>query len=159
MNRTIITRLLNYLIALVFSSKHTWYYCPCSSSRKWVYYLISPRDTTYFSEEKTEKIAEFKNTRVSGRKDGKPLWEFHAKNGWSTKNRDVTHLFDVTKGKIYKSGKLVVTDLSAPRAKTYRRSELIEVYGDKNNRVKAYIDLGGISNRDKKDWKARRWQQ
>lgn len=117
-----------------------------------VYYLISPRDDTYFSEEKTEKIAEFKNARVSGRKDGKKLWEFHAKNGWSTKNRDVTHLFDVTKGKIYKSGKLVVTDLSAPRAKTYRRSEVVEVYGDKNNRVKAYIDLGGLSSRDKKDW-------
>ncbi|MEA3493846.1 MAG: LptA/OstA family protein [Candidatus Margulisiibacteriota bacterium] len=117
-----------------------------------VYYFISPRDMTYFSEDKTEKVAEFKDTRVSGRKDGKPLWEFNAKDGWSTKNCDVTHLFDVTKGKIYKSGKLVVIDLSAPRAKAYRRSDVVEVVGDKNNRVNAYLDLGRISNREKKDW-------
>ena len=40
------------------------------------YYLISPRSTEYFNEEKTDKLAEFNSTNISGRKHGKKIWEF-----------------------------------------------------------------------------------
>lgn len=112
---------------------------------------MSPRESPFFSTEKTEKIAEFKGARVAGRKEGKKVWEFEAKEGWTTSDSETTHLQKVTKGKIYKDGKLVISDLTSPQAKAYRHSEIVEVFGP----VKAYLNLGRIAdpqNKDRKEW-------
>ena len=115
------------------------------------YYFISPQGSEYFSTEKTEKIAEFKNTRVEGRKEGKRVWEFFAKSGWTSQGQEITHLSEVYNGQIFKDGNLTVTNLSAPRAKAYRRTEVIEIFGPP---VKARMDLGKFAPhpKDKKEW-------
>lgn len=115
------------------------------------YYLISPRESPFFTEKKMEKIAEFKNARISGRKEGKKVWVFFAKEGWTTKDREITYLNKVSKGSIYMDGKLVVSQLTAPRAKAYRHSEIVEVFGP----LRAYLELGKMSkpkNNDQTEW-------
>ncbi|MBU0671782.1 MAG: hypothetical protein KJ732_02000, partial [Candidatus Margulisbacteria bacterium] len=109
------------------------------------YYFIAPRQSPYFSEKKTEKIAEFKDTRVSGRKEGKKVWEFFAKEGWTTNNQEINYLNNVSKGNMYIDGQLVVADLSAPRAKAFRRSDIVETFGP----LTARVDLKKISTRRK----------
>ncbi len=106
------------------------------------YYLISPQESEFFTEEKTEKIAEFKGTRFSSRKNKKKAWEFYAEEGWTTKDRNITHLKKVERGKIYQDGKIVVSKLTAPGAKVFNRSEIIEAAGPLN----ALLNLGRISN-------------
>lgn len=112
------------------------------------YYLISPRESPFFTEEKMEKIAEFKETRVSGRKEGKKVWEFFAEEGWTTRDREITHLKQVSNGNIYMDDSLVVTKLFAPRAKAYRHSEIVEAFGSP---IRAYLELGRMSESDQKD--------
>ncbi len=124
------------------------------------YYLISPRESEYFTEEKTDKIAEFKATRVSGRKEGKLLWEFFAMRGWTTQNRDVTYLDTVNTGRIYnKEGRLIVANLTSPRATAYQRAEMIEVFGLSEGRVsgesllRADLNIGRMSGPQRpSDW-------
>jgi len=124
------------------------------------YFMISPQESAFFTEEKMEKIAEFKNTRVAGRKAGKKVWEFFAEEGWTTKDREVTFLFRVSKGSMYMAGKLVVNRLKAPWAKTYQRSEIVEVFGYADekkkgpSRLSGYIELGRISDkpREAAEW-------
>lgn len=117
------------------------------------YFMISPKESAFFTEEKMEKIAEFKNTRVAGRKAGKKVWEFFAEEGWTTKDREVTFLSNVSKGSMYMAGKLVVNRLKAPWAKTYQRSEIVEVFGYADekkkgpSRLSGYIELGRISDK------------
>ena len=93
------------------------------------YYLISPREATFFSPERQEKIAEFSNTKIEGRKEGKKAWEFAAKSGWTEKDGFNTYLTKVERGKIYSDGKLTVRDLVAARVKIDRRAEIIEASG------------------------------
>lgn len=131
-----------------------------------VYSFLSPKESPYFTEEKMEKIAEFANTRVSGRKEGKKVWEFYADEGWTGKNRHVNYLYNVKDGKIYSQSKLVVYNLIAPRAKAYRRSEIVEAFGfleDKpkgKSKLSAYINLGRISKGDQKsEWSKMRANQ
>ena len=94
-----------------------------------VYYLIAPQDSPFFNEEKMTKIAEFSGARVSGRKDGKRVWQFLAKEGWTTKDREITYLYNVKEGKIFKDDIITVSNLVAPFAKTYRHSEIVEAFG------------------------------
>lgn len=110
------------------------------------YLFISPRESAYFSEEKTEKIAEFKDARIEGRKEGKKVWEFFARDGWTEKSQQITHLRRVRRGRIFKDGKILVSDLHAPYVNVYRRAEVIEAFGQ----VKCYIDLGKISSQPKR---------
>jgi len=112
------------------------------------YYFISPRESPFFTEEKTTKIAEFKDTRVSGRKEGKKVWEFYAQEGWTSTDRETTYLQDIRNGRMYMNGNLVVKDLTAPQAKAYRHSEIVEVFGEP---LSAYLELGKISRPEKKD--------
>lgn len=107
-----------------------------------VYYRISPRESEFFSEGKTEKIAEFKSTRFSGRKDGQKKWEFFAEEGWTAKDRQTTHLQKVLHGKIFQDGKVIVFNLSAPTAIVYSPSEIVEATGP----LKTLLNLGRISN-------------
>ena len=93
------------------------------------YYLISPRESTFFSSEKLERAAEFKNTRVEGRQDGKKAWEFFARSGWSEKDQVNTYLTHVERGKIYADGKITVKNLTAPQVRIDRRAEIIEAVG------------------------------
>ncbi|MFC1511394.1 LptA/OstA family protein [Candidatus Margulisiibacteriota bacterium] len=124
------------------------------------YYFISPPQSEFFTEEKMEKIAEFKDTRVSGRKEGKKTWVLFAKYGWTEKNREITYLYDVTQGEIYKDEKLVVSDLTSPWAKAYRHSEIVEAYArsegktEGERQLKAKINLGKISKpkSNSKEW-------
>jgi len=122
------------------------------------YYLISPRESPYFSSEKTEKMAEFKNTRVEGRKEGKKVWEFFAKEGWTTKDQETTYLRNVSQGRIFrKDGTLTVHDLKAPQAKVSRRTEIVEAFGSteaKAGFLTAYLDLGKFAAQpnNKSDW-------
>lgn len=121
------------------------------------YYLISPKESPFFTEEKTEKIAEFKETRVSGRKEGKKVWEFYAQEGWTTKDREITYLSKIRQGEIYKGGKVVVHKLTAPYGKAYRHSENIEVFGlpegqkEGPSQLKAYLALGRFSQTRKEE--------
>ncbi|MDD5382271.1 MAG: LptA/OstA family protein [Candidatus Margulisbacteria bacterium] len=115
-----------------------------------VYFFISPSESPFFTEEKMEKIAEFKGTHVSGRKEGKKIWEFSAQEGWTTRDREITNLSQVVRGKIFRDGKLVVTDLFAPSAKAYQHSQIVEAFNPR-----AYLDLGKISNpesQDRREW-------
>ncbi len=112
------------------------------------YYFISPRESPFFTEEKATKIAEFKETRVSGRKEGKKVWEFYAQEGWTSTDREITYLHNIRNGQMYMNGNLVVTKLSAPQAKAYRHSEIVEVFGPP---LHAYLELGKISHPEKKD--------
>lgn len=93
------------------------------------YYLISPRESTFFNSEKIERTAEFKNTKVEGRKDGKPAWEFFARAGWSEKDQANTYLSQVKNGKIFSDGKINVKNLTAPQVKVNRNADLIEASG------------------------------
>lgn len=104
------------------------------------YYLIAPRESNFFTEEKIEKIAEFKDTRISGRKEGRKVWEFYAEEGWTTKDREITYLYNVKEGKIYEGKKLTLKDLTAPQVKAFRRSEIVEVIGPP---LHAYLEEGG----------------
>jgi lipopolysaccharide export system protein LptA len=113
------------------------------------YFFIAPRESPFFTEEKMEKIAEFKNTRVVGRKEGKKVWELFAAEGWTAKDREITYLQNVSKGTIYQEGKPVVTELTAPRGKAFRHSEIVEIFGPPIN---AYLDLGKISKGDRSEW-------
>lgn len=121
------------------------------------YYFMSPKNGDFFSTTKTEKITEFKNTFVSGRKEGKKIWSFFAAEGWTDKGHAVSSLKNVTQGKIYSNGELVATEISAPFAKTYRYSEAIELYGfdptkaKEQSKLKAFIELGKISKQDSKN--------
>ena len=116
-----------------------------------VYYLISPRESPYFKEEKTEKIAEFQNTRVEGRKRGEDRLGTFRRIGLTEKNQDVTELNQVRGGKIYnRRGNLILSDLVAPRARTYRYSEIVEAFGP----LSAYMDLSKFSSqpKPKREW-------
>ncbi|MFH1361088.1 MAG: LptA/OstA family protein [bacterium] len=125
------------------------------------YYFMSPQDATFFSDEKTEKIAEFKSTRVSGRKQGKKIWEFSAIEGWTITDRSATFLKDVTDGDLYINEKLAVTKLVAPLAKVYQGSEVVEAFGyptgekKGGSKLSALLNLGRMS--DPEDKKATEW--
>ncbi|MBI5400189.1 hypothetical protein HZB07_06255 [Candidatus Saganbacteria bacterium] len=121
------------------------------------YYLISPRDGSYFNDKKTDRIAEFKNTRVAGYKENKKIWEFAAKSGWTSHDQETTFLIDVSKGAIYSDGQLIVKELSAPRVSAQRRSSIVEAGGfaaDKpsgKSRLTTWLDLKKVSTRKKAD--------
>ncbi|MDD4179035.1 MAG: hypothetical protein PHH14_03190 [Candidatus Margulisbacteria bacterium] len=104
------------------------------------YWLISPRDANYFSEEKIDKIAEFTKTSIAGRKDGKKSWEFYARSGWASKSKNITYLYNVTKGTIFKDGKPFVSALAAPTVEVYRQAERIEARS-----IKARLDIGRVT--------------
>jgi lipopolysaccharide export system protein LptA len=117
------------------------------------YYFIAPRESPFFTEEKMERIAEFKNTRIFGRKEGQRLWKFFVAEGWTSKDQEITHLLKVSDGEIYQKDKPVVADLVAPRAQTYRHSEIVEAFGPPP--LRAYLNLGRISdpeNKDRREW-------
>lgn len=123
------------------------------------YYLMVPRDAELYSQEKTDKLAEFYGTRVMGRKDGHKLWEFTAEKGWTLKNQDSSQLINVKNGQVYnKKGYLVVASLVAPRAIVNPRTEIIEAFGqpegvmNKPSKLKAVVDLGKFSSKKKQDW-------
>lgn len=120
------------------------------------YFFISPRESTYFNPEKTEKIAEYKNTRIEGRKEGKIIWEFYAREGWTTKGQEATYLLQVKNGRIYKNGQPTVADLSSPQAKVYLYSDIVEAFkSEGQEKLKARIDLGKFSTvSDKSKWAA-----
>ncbi|MFA6170678.1 MAG: LptA/OstA family protein [Candidatus Margulisiibacteriota bacterium] len=122
------------------------------------YYLMVPRDAELYSQEKTDKLAEFYDTRVTGRKEGRKLWEFTAEKGWTLKNQDASQLINVKNGRIFnKKGALVVASLVAPRAIVNPRTEIIEAFGqpegvNKPSKLKAVVDLGKFSSKNKQDW-------
>jgi LPS export ABC transporter protein LptC len=108
-----------------------------------VYILIAPKESPYFTQEKLEKIAEFKNARVAGRKEGKKSWEFLVGSGWTAPNKDINHLKSLKDGTIYSDGKATLVNLSAPAGKAYQSSQIIELSG----RVKTRLDLGRLGNK------------
>jgi len=119
------------------------------------YLFIAPRQSPYFTEEKSDKIAEFQDARVSGRKKGKKVWELQVKDGWTSKNHEINYLYHVSDGSVFSNGKKVISQLVAPRAKVFRRTDMVEAFGfptDKEkgqSKLKAYINLGRISNPNK----------
>ncbi|MFA4843354.1 MAG: LptA/OstA family protein [Candidatus Margulisiibacteriota bacterium] len=114
------------------------------------YFLISPRDTTFFNDTKLEKIAEFRQTRIEGRREGKRLWELKVGYAWTDKAQEVTTLQGITAGRIYdKEGHPVLANLAAPRGLTFRHSEIVEAFD-----ARTRLDLGrvGRSNPNKSKW-------
>jgi len=113
------------------------------------YYLISPRDASPAEGTGSQKMMEFRQTRIEGRKDGRPVWQFTAAAGWTEKNQAATYLTQVTNGDIFSGGRLVVTRITAPQAKIYRQADVIEATG----RLQADADLGkfGAAGR-KTEW-------
>jgi len=114
------------------------------------YYLTSLREAPYVGGEKSEKMAEFKNTRIEGRKEGKKVWELFAQEGWTTKDLQATYLYHISSGKIYRNNQLVVMGLSAPYAKVLRDTENIEAFKQGKERLQAFVDLGKFSANPKK---------
>ena len=120
-----------------------------------VYFFISPKDATYFQEnKKEEKAAEFDKTRIAGRKEGKRHWEFSAEKGWLSKDQEISYLTNVKNGIIYKNDKPILQAIFAPLAKVFRRTEILEVFTDKPNQANfhALINLGRISNDKNSEW-------
>jgi len=114
------------------------------------YYLISPHQAPDGREERNERIAEFKNARLEGRKGGKRSWEFFAREGWTSKDQNTTYLSWVKNGEIYKDGKLLVSSLSSPRVIVYRQADVVEAFGQAEkvfglSKLSAYIDLGKVA--------------
>ena len=93
-----------------------------------VYFITLPKKAT-FEVEKTERILEFNSAYFSGRENGKKVWEFYARRGWSGKNNDITYLEDISRGKFYKDGDLIVKDLKAPSLRAWRQSKVVEAFG------------------------------
>lgn len=115
------------------------------------YWLIAPRDYTFFTQDKSDKLAEFHKTRVVGRQNGQTVWELNAGSGWTDKAQEITYLTDVRQGKLYnKKGQLVLHGLRAPSARAWRHSEIVEATGG----VNAYLDIGKFTREPKKeaDW-------
>ncbi|MDI6731101.1 MAG: LptA/OstA family protein [Candidatus Margulisbacteria bacterium] len=127
-----------------------------------IYFMIAPQGMEYFTENSSEKIAEFKNTRIIGKKDGKPRWEFAAEKGWTAKDKETTYLTKISDGKFFHNEKAILHSLFAPRAKAYLRFNIIEVFGLPENanpkhasRLSAKMDMGNIANPDvnkPEDW-------
>jgi len=92
-----------------------------------VYFLISPRESPFFTEQKTDKIAEFQQTRVTGRKEGKKVWELSAKSGYTTRNHEITYLSNIVQGTIYKKNKPSIKNLVCRQAKAFLRTNIIEL--------------------------------
>ncbi len=118
------------------------------------YYFITPRESPYFSTEKIERIAEMKNARIEGRREGQRLWELRARDGWTSKDRQTTFLNSVYEGKMYSDGKLSIYGLSAPQVKVEGRDALIEAFSQGDKRLSAQVDLGKLktSKKDRSDW-------
>jgi len=118
------------------------------------YYFITPRESPYFSTEKIEKIAELKNARIEGRKEGKRLWVLKARDGWTSKDRQTTFLNNVYDGKMYSNDKLSLYGLVAPQVKVQGHNDLIEAFFIGKQRLKARLDMGKLSSakKDKSDW-------
>jgi len=116
------------------------------------YYLISPKSDEYFTEEKIDKLAEFSETKVSGRKNGQKIWELYAAAGWTTVDQKVTFLKDVKDGEILLNNSLAVKELACPLAKAYQGSDMVEAFGypdDKHegtSQLTALINLGTLSD-------------
>ncbi|MFA5839176.1 MAG: LptA/OstA family protein [Candidatus Margulisiibacteriota bacterium] len=116
------------------------------------YFLIAPGNNDYFSEVSTDKIAEFKNPHIIGKKDGKPSWELAAESGWLGKDKETTNLINLKDGKIFQNEKIVLNNLSAPRAKANLRSKIIEAFGlaenedsKKPSHLNVQIDLENVA--------------
>jgi len=124
------------------------------------YYLIAPHDNTFFSEEKINKIAQFSQTRIEGRKEGKRSWEFLASQGWTDKQEQITYLKNVKNGLVFnRDEKLTVKQLVAPLIKIHRKADLIEALGKPpgskgKSTLTALVDMGKMSqgNDQKADW-------
>ncbi len=110
------------------------------------YYLMSPRDYAALDEDKLDRAAEFRQTRVAGRKDGQKVWEFSAGSGWTEKRSQRTNLTAVTGGRLYSGGQLVITDLTAPRALAGRNADFVEAGGP----LTARLDLKRLSSSKEK---------
>ena len=113
------------------------------------YYLISPRDAAPLNETGLPRLMEFSHTRIEGRKDGQPVWQFTAVSGWTEKNQSATYLTGVTGGNIFSGGRLVVTRIAAPQVTIYRQADVIEAAG----RLQADVDLGKFGSATRKtEW-------
>lgn len=107
-----------------------------------VYFIALPKKIDYGTE-KVEKILEFRNADFAGHEAGKKVWEFKAGYGWSGKDKELTNLTDITGGRFYKDGDLIVKRLSAPQIKAYRTSKIVEVYGTGKYRIIAQVAFTG----------------
>jgi len=117
------------------------------------YFFISPKDSTYFSQERSDKIAEFRDTKISGRKEGKKTWEFMAQEGYTSPNRELTYLKNVSNGTIYIDEQPVVKKLAAPLLQAYSQTEVVEALGQpkveeksKALQLTAYLNLGRLAD-------------
>ena len=91
-----------------------------------VYFFALPRTVT-FEQEKVDKILEFKSAYFSGREDGKKVWEFYAEHGWAGKDNNLTYLENVSRGKFYKNGDVIVKELKAPQVTVWQSNKLVQI--------------------------------
>lgn len=109
------------------------------------YYFISPKENAALAPLSTEHFAEYKNTKIAGRKHGQKSWEFTAKSGWTSKDQQYTNLYQVTRGQIYSQGKLAVADLKAAQARIWRNIDVVEALASAESRVTARLDLKNLA--------------
>lgn len=102
-----------------------------------VYLLVLPK--TPSPDQEIKKIAEFRNSYLSGYKNNKNSWKFHAEYGWTSNDQDTTNLENVNNGNIYENGELITKNLSAPQVKIHKTSKNIEVLGNNESQIKALI--------------------
>ena len=117
------------------------------------YWLISVRQAEYSSQSVGENVAEFKNLKLAGRKDGKQSWSLAVSRGWVSKNREFTLLEDVTNGTVYRNSRPVITKLQAPQMRIFQNTDILEALGGKE-RVRANLNFGRLSQESKDNWAA-----
>lgn len=108
-----------------------------------VYFFALPKKAS-FEQEKIEKILEFKSAYFSGHEKGKKVWEFYADYGWSGKDKERTYLLNVTKGRFYKNGDLIVSRLKANRVIAWQKSKIVEAFGQPENQITAESGLSAL---------------
>jgi lipopolysaccharide assembly outer membrane protein LptD (OstA) len=93
-------------------------------------FLITLPKKAGFDTENIEKILEFKNAFFAGHEEGKKVWEFYAREGWSGRSSTLTYLTDISRGRLFKkNGELIVKDLKGLKVKAYRATKIVEVWG------------------------------
>lgn len=88
-----------------------------------VYFFALPKQDL---PQKTDKILTFDSSSITGRKDGKKIWEFSAAAGWVGENGDITNLKEIKSGTFYKNGEPLIKNFTAEAVAASRASKLVE---------------------------------
>lgn len=79
--------------------------------------------------ERPKKIIEIDNAHITGRQDGKKIWEIWANHAWSPLGERVTNFEDITNGLVFQKDRLLIRNVRASKIKVYRSTDDMEMFG------------------------------